>query len=163
MRKLYIRQKVFKLTDHYPITDDAGNTVYKVDQNFRWIGFHVELSRPDGSRIFTIERELLTLLPRFNVTFADGRVLTFKKEFTFFKMAIDILPHDFGLSIRGKFWAHDFDLLLGNEVIGHIEKAYLTFGDVYELTVFDPAYEEVLIASMITVDAILDAAQQNNH
>ena len=38
MRQLYAAQKIFKITDHYVVTDEGGYTVYQVDENYRVLG-----------------------------------------------------------------------------------------------------------------------------
>ncbi len=47
MKSLYIQQKFFKILDHYPpITDENGQTIYQVDQEFNPIGHTVHVSAP---------------------------------------------------------------------------------------------------------------------
>ena len=45
MYELYIKQKVFKITDHYEVMDSNQNPVYRVDQDFRLVGNTVHVSR----------------------------------------------------------------------------------------------------------------------
>jgi uncharacterized protein YxjI len=51
MRQLYIRQKVFKITDHYPVIDSYNNTVYLVDEEFKFWGKTIHVTKPDGSHV----------------------------------------------------------------------------------------------------------------
>lgn len=162
MRQLYIRQKVFKITDKYPITDGEGRIFYHVDQDFRLIGHTVHVFRADGSRLFTIDRQLFKLLPQYVVSFEDGNSITLKSRFTFFRRAIDIDPDRLGLRLEGDFIDHNFSVYRGSQLIGSIHKAWLSWGDNYELRIFEETYEALFIAIVIAVDRLIDEAQSNN-
>lgn len=162
MSKLYIQQKVFKLLDHYPVTDENEQVVYQVDQEFRWFGHAVKVSDAQGQALFTIERELLTLLPRFKVQFSEGRSLSIKSRFSLFRHDIDIDPEDLGLNLLGNFTSHEFSLSQRGRAIGSIKKAWFSWGDAYELTVEDESLEMLFVAVVIAVDSLLDAASRRN-
>lgn len=64
MKKLYIKQKVFKLTDHYPVLNENQEKVYQVDQDFKLIGNRVHVSDSQGNEIFVIDKKIFSLLPQ---------------------------------------------------------------------------------------------------
>lgn len=159
MKQLYIKQKVFKITDHYPITDEEGTPVYQVDEDFRFFKKMFRVTRPDGSPAFSIEKQITFLRPLFAVSFPDGRELEIRSRFTFLKKVIDIGPESEGLILRGDFWNHSFQVLRFERRIGEIRKKWLSWGDSYELDIEDPHYEELFLAVVLAVDAILDAEE----
>lgn len=161
MRTLYMQQKVFKITDHYPITDVTGEIVYRVDQDFKFFGNKVRVSRPDGREIFTVEREVFRFLPRQHVCFTDGREFILQSRFSFARMRIDILPERLDMQVRGDFLSLDYDILRFGKVIAHIRKAFFSLGDRYEIEVQDAADEDLAVACAIAVDHLLDM-QKNN-
>ncbi len=161
MRTLYIKQKVFKITDHYPITDENGNTRYYVDQDFRLIGHTVHVSKADGSRLFTVDRELLRLLPRYVVRFTNGQEITLKSNFTLFRRSIDIYSSRFSLRLEGDFFDLRFAVYNGSNQIGSIKRAWLSWGDAYQLQIYDESFEEIFIAIVIAVDRLIDESQSN--
>lgn len=161
MRELYIQQKVFKITDHYPIVDSEGRICYQVDEDFRFFGHTVHVTRPDGSHLFTVDKEIITWLPRFKVHFSDGRELSLRSRFAFFRKQIDIDPDRLGLRLEGNFWDRDFTVFRGNQILGSIHKGWFTWGDYYELKVIDERYEELFIAVVIAVDCIIDNEKDN--
>lgn len=161
MRELYIQQKVFKITDHYPIVDSAGKVYYQVDEEFRFFGHTVHVTRPDGSHVFTVDKEIITLLPRFVVRFADGQEIKLRSRFSIFRKQIDIDPEHMALRVEGNFWDRDFALYRGTQAIGSIRKGWLTWGDYYELKIDNEYYEELFIAVVLAVDCILDNEKQN--
>lgn len=156
MYKLYIKQKVFKITDHYPVLDESGAEVYQVDQDFKFIGNRVTVTKNDGTKSFVLEKRILTFMPQYDVTFSDGKSFFIKKNFTFFKKEINLFSEDYDLKLIGDFLDLSFDVENHGEFVGHIEKKFLSWGDTYEITVYDKAFEEELLALMIVLDAIKD-------
>lgn len=159
MRNLYIQQKVFKIMDHYPIRDEADNIVYQVDQEFQLIGKTVHVSDVTGNRLFTVRREILTLLPRFVVELADGRELLLQSKLSFFYKVIEVEPTDFGITIEGDFFSKEFEVLRDGNPIGRISRKWLSFGDKFAIEVLDEEQEELFVAIMIALDSIIDAEQ----
>lgn len=156
MYKLYIKQKVFKITDHYPVLNEAGEEVYQVDQDFKLIGKRIMAAKKDGSKSFVLEKKLFKIPPQYEVVFSDGKSLLIKQNFSLFKKDIDLISSDYNLELRGNFWDLNFDVKNQGKVVGHIDKAWLSWGDTYEITVFDQAFEEELLALFIALDAIKD-------
>ena len=162
MKQLFIKQKVFKITDHYPITDSNGSVHYYVDQDFRFIGHTVHVTRADGSPVFTVDREIFRLLPRYQVHFADGNSIRLQSHFSFLFRRISIAPESANLRLEGDFFDYNFQVYQGNNSIGNIRKVWLTWGDTYELTIYDERFEELFIAVVIAVDRLKDEAESNN-
>lgn len=115
MKTLYAKQKVFKIEDHYPIMDENGEAVYQVDQNFKFFGYEVHVSRADGTPVFVITQELLKFLPTFHVDFENGEHMTIKSRISFLKKKIDVDYSGKNLSITGDVWDWDFALREGRE------------------------------------------------
>ncbi|MDO4604934.1 MAG: LURP-one-related family protein [Helcococcus sp.] len=162
MHKLYLQQKIFKITDHYEVYDDSGNAVYQVDQDFKFIGNTVHVRKFDGTKGFVIDRKILTLLPRYIITFDDGKVLRVKQNLTFFKKSIDLISDDYDLNLRGNFLDMDFEIFERNRVVGRIYKKYFTFRDIFVLEIIEDEYEDEILALTIVVDEIKDIEAANN-
>lgn len=156
MYNLYIKQKVFKITDHYEVFNENSKPVYQVDQDFKLIGNTIKVKKLDGSKSFVINREIFTLLPVYNVNFSDGKEFQIKKNFTFFKKSIDVISSDYELNLSGNFWDLNFDVSDGGRHVGSIKKEFLSWGDTFTISVYDETYEEELLALLIAVDDILD-------
>ena len=159
MYKLYIKQKVFKITDHYEVLDEKGNAAYYVDQDFKLIGNTVRVRKVDNSQSFVIDKEIFTFMPRFTISFNDGKIIRIKQNFTFFRKDIDLISDDYDLKLVGNFWDLDFEVYDGGNIVGYITKEFLTLGDTYIIEVVNPEYEEELLSLLIAVDYIKDAQQ----
>ncbi len=156
MRQLFIKQKVFKITDHYPVTDADGNAVYFVDEEFRFFGKKLHVTRADGRHVFTIDRELFHFLYHFVATFYDGKQITLRSQFRFFTIGIDVISKDYNLTLEGDFFSLNFSVFSNRIKVGHIYKEWLAWGDTFVIDVIDPEFEEELLALMIMVDFIKD-------
>lgn len=160
MKKLYIQQKVFKITDHYPVIDENQTPIYYVDEEFHFFEKTHHVSDATGNHIFTIKKEVFTLLPNFNIEFHDGNVIHLESKFTFFGKHIEVLPLSYDIRIEGEVFCFNFNIIQGNTVIGKIHRAFLNFGDAFEIEIFDEKYQAMIVAIMIAVDNIIDQAQK---
>lgn len=104
MKKLYIKQAVFKITDHYDIYDENEEIVYHVDQDFRIIGNTVHVFDANDREIFVIDRVIFSLLPKFVIHFFDERRdITIQSKLSLFLRQMEIDPKHLCLHLRATF------------------------------------------------------------
>ncbi|WP_029332134.1 LURP-one-related/scramblase family protein [Exiguobacterium oxidotolerans] len=151
MHTLYMKQKVFSLRGRFSIQDQQEQDVYLVEGSFMQIPKTFSISSVDGEEVALITKKVFSLLPKFFVE-VDGETLTIEKSFTFFKDRYTIDAAD--LEIDGDWWDMDFQIKRHGEVVGSVEKKWFTFGDSYEIQVFDPDVEKVLIALVVAIDCV---------
>lgn len=162
MKNYYFKENLFKITDHYPILDDDGREVYYVDQYFKLIGYDVKISDIDGIEILKIEKELFSLLQKFNVNFSDGKFMRVESKISFLVRTIDIDYEGEKLRLEGAFPDLNFNIFKEDELIGEIEKTFFALADTYKLTVHNEKYTEVLLALTLCVNNIKDTAKKRN-
>ena len=162
MKNYYFKENLFKITDHYPILDDDGREVYYVDQDFTLIGYDVKISAIDGNEILKIEKELFSLLQKFNVNFSDGKFMKVESKISFLVRKIGIDYNGESLRLEGQFPDLNFEIYKGDKVIGEIEKTFFSLADTYRLTVYDEDYTESLLALTLCVNNIKDTAAKRN-
>ncbi len=162
MKNLYIKQKVFKITDHYPVLDEEEKVHYYVDEDFRFFGLSVHISDPKGTVLCHIEKKIIALLPTFYLHFSNGLELEMRSRFTFLRQVIDVGPSRLGMTIEGNIMDHDFSVFMGNRKIGHIHKKFLSWGDTYHLEIEEEEYELLFIAMVVAVDHIIDERQSSS-
>ena len=151
MHTLYMKQKVFSLRGRFSIQDQQEQDVYLVEGSFMQIPKTFSISSVDGEEVAVITKKVFSLLPKFFVE-VDGETLTIEKSFTFFKDRYTIDAAD--LEIDGDWWDMDFQIKRHGEVVGSVEKKWFTFGDSYEIQVFSPDVEKVLIALVVAIDCV---------
>jgi len=161
MSTLYVKQKVFKITDHYRIFDENQTPVYQVDQDFKLVGNTVHVSNLHGQEIFVVNKIVFTLLPKYEVKFSDGREVLLQSRLALLRKKIDVLPEDMGILLEGNVFDYDFTISKYGNMIGRIRKEILAWGDTYEITVYDERYQDLVVALMIAVDCIKDS-QRNS-
>ncbi len=161
MKTLYIKQKVFKITDHYPILDEQQRTVYEVNQDLKFFGNTVHVSDANGIERFVVDKEIFTFLPRFVVRFSSGQEVILRSRMEFFKKKIDIEQDGPALYLEGDWLDFDFTVYRDSEAIGKISREFLAWGDTYQMAIYEPQYEELVVALTIAVDCIKDDQQRN--
>lgn len=161
MKKLYIKQKVFKITDHYPILDENEEVIYYVDEDFTWVGLKVHVSDKNHNELFVIEKELFHLLPEFNINFKNGETIKLKSRFTIFTRAIDVLYSKMNIEIEGDFFSHNFVIKADNNELGRMVRKLLSFGDCFEIEVYDEEHMDLIVAMMIAMDYLIDQSQKS--
>lgn len=159
MKILRIQQKVFKITDHYPIMDENDHVVYRVDQEFHFFKTVLHISGAQGEHLFTISRTVFSFLPRFEIEFASGGRLLLQSRLRLLKKQIDVLPESSGIVVEGDFFSKSFSVSRHGEVIGRIDRKLFSIADRFQIEVYDEEYQDLFVAVMIAVDAILDSEQ----
>lgn len=158
--KLYMKQKVFSWTDKFHIADESGNSRYYVEgELFSW-GKKLHIYNHAGQEVAFIRQKVMSWLPRYFVEINGSIVATIVKEFTFFRPSYHVegLPWQ----LEGDFWAHDYVLYDGRQEIMRLSKAWFTWGDSYELAIFNPQNEILCLSVALAVDCAVAQEQSNN-
>ncbi|QNR19633.1 hypothetical protein HNY42_01070 [Exiguobacterium sp. Helios] len=159
MHTLYMKQKVFSLRGRFSIQDQQEQDVYLVEGSFMKLPKTFSISTVDGEEVAVITKKMLSLLPKFFIE-VDGETLTIEKSFTFFKDRYTIDAAD--LEIDGDWLDMDFEIKRHGEVVGSVEKKWFTFGDSYEIQVFDPDIEKILIALVVAIDCVKEDEESSS-
>lgn len=160
MRQLYAAQKIFKITDHYFVTDEGGYTVYQVDENYRVLGKNMNVTNVETGVQFMLERQL-GLGTVFNVGFSTGDQLYMRKRFKLAGLNIEAYLNQTPLQIGGSFWEGNFEIVLEGGIVAAIHKPRFKMRDKYQITVYDQRFQDVAIAVLIVVDCLSDQRQKN--
>lgn len=154
--KLYLKQKVFKFLDHYDVYDEEQNVIFTVNQKFRFLGFHADVIAKEGFSSFEIDKEVFRFLPKYILTFEDGEQIILNFRFSLLQRKIDVETTFGNLFVRGNYWDLDFDVLKEQEVIATISKKWLSWGDTYEIDVYNEKYASEVLGIVIAIDSQKD-------
>lgn len=158
--KLYMKQKVFSWTDRFHVVDEQGNPRYDVEgELFSW-GKKLHIYDSSGQETAFIRQKVMSWLPRYFVEIDGAVVATVVKEFTFFRPSyyVEGLPWQ----MEGDFWAHEYVMYDDRQEVMHMSKAWFTWGDSYELEIFDPRNELLCLSVALAVDCAVAQAQNSN-
>lgn len=152
MNTLYMKQKVFSLRGRFAIQDEHQQDRYVIEGSFMQIPKTFTISDVSGQAITTITKKTFSLLPTFYVEVDGQGPMTIYKEFTFFrpKYTIDAA----GIEVDGNWWDMDFHVTRDGEMIGRVQKKWLTWGDTYEIEVLDDTMEHLLISIVVAIDCV---------
>ncbi len=162
MKNYYFKEKFFKITDHYAILDENGNDAYFVDQVFKLLGYSSTISDVNRNPILEIDKEVFSLLQKFNVNFYDNRYMRVESKISFLTRKIDINYEGEVFNLKGKILDMNFEIFKGDYLIGEIEKTFFSMTDTYRLTVHDENYTEALLALTLCLNNIKDTDRANS-
>lgn len=163
MQVYYFKEKLFKITDHYPVLDQDGKEAYYIDQDFKFVGYKVHIQNlRTGARIL-VEQKILNLLPTYEVRFEDGSIMEVKSKIALLGRKIDATYKGEVLNLRGNIWDLNFDIYKDQRLIGSLDKKILALSDQFALRVEDMAYADLLVALTLCINNIKDRAKANNN
>ena len=158
--KLFIKEKVFSLSDKFFVMDEYGEEKYIVEgEIFSW-GKKLHVYDRQGAEVAFIKQELFTFLPRFTVYAGGVEIAQVKREFSLFFPRYTI--EGLGWEIEGSFWEHDYQITRQGSPIVTIQKEWMTWGDSYMLDIANPADEIIALAVVLTIDCVQEMQQNNN-
>ncbi len=151
--KLYVRQKVFSWGDKFTVKDASGADRYRVEGEIFSFGKKLHVYDMQGREVALIKQELWSWLPKYYVFCNQRQIAEIRKEFTFFlpKYSIDGM----GWEINGDYMAHDYQITKNGQRIVYISKAWLSWGDAYELNITDPRDELTALSVVLAIDCVL--------
>lgn len=156
--KLLFKQRFFSWFDSYDVYYENGDVAYTVKGELSW-GKRLQIYDAAGSHVGTVEQQILTFLPKFDLYRGEDLFSTLCKEFTFFtpRYYFDGGPE---WEIEGEFFCWDYTLTdQQGDTVATISKELWNWTDTYSITVYD---EENALTALMAVIAI-DAVQENNN
>lgn len=152
MQQLYMKQKVFSIGEKFTVTDDQESPIYYVEGSFMQIPKTFEIYDQNGDNVCTITKKVFSLLPKFFVDIEGQPTITIIKEFTLFKPRYTIDSGD--ISVTGDWWDMDFEVSEAGSSIAQINKKWFSWGDTYEITVFDDDKRDLIVSLVVAIDRV---------
>lgn len=156
--KLYIKQKVFSFKDKFNVYDERGEIKYTAEGEIFTLGKKLHITDINGREVIFIRQRLLTFLPKYEISLMGNEPVEIVKNFTLFRHEYTIPSWD--ITIKGDFFAHEYEVMRHGEEIAHLSKEWFTWGDTYAINIADPGDELMALASILVVDCCMEA--QNN-
>ena len=153
--KLYMKQKVFSWGDKFTVKDANGADRYYVQGEVFTFGKKLHIYDMLGNEVAFVKQEVFSWLPRYYVFRNQRQVAEIKKEFTMFLPKYTIAG--LGWEVEGHFMEHDYQIIENGRPIVSIAKAWLSWGDSYELDIAPSCDEVSALAVVLAVDCVLDS------
>ena len=161
MVKLYIQQKVFSIGDRYNIVNETGQPVFSVKSEIFTFGAKIHLYDVTGAELYYIQQKLFKFLPEYHIYNGDSQCAVIKKEFSFLKPRLNITSQFGDFTFEGNLFAMDFEILNNGNLAGELHKKWLSWGDSYELAVYDDNNAPFFCALAIAIDNCLHNENKN--
>ena len=159
--KLFIKQKVFSFKDKFNIFDERGEIKYTATGEIFTLGKKLHVTDAAGNEVIFIRQRLITFLPKYEITLGTGDAVEIVKKITFLRHEYAIPQWD--ITIKGDFFAHEYEVYKGNEKIAHLSKEWFTFGDAYAIDIPDPRDELTALAAILVVDCCMEVQRNANN
>ena len=149
--KLYIKQRVFSWRDRFAVKDEFENDRWFAQGEVFTLGRKLHVYNAVGAEVAFIRQKLLSFLPRYYIEIG-GNEFEFVKELTFLRPRYTIRNLDW--TVDGNFFEHDYAVTDSRGDVMRISKAWLTWGDFYELDISDPQNELLCLCVALAIDCI---------
>ncbi|UXH46453.1 LURP-one-related family protein [Rossellomorea vietnamensis] len=159
MKELYIKQKVFSLSEKFTVKDQDEKDVYYVEGSFMKVPKTFTIMNQDRDEVALITKKVLSFLPTFFVEVNGEEVVTIKKELSFLKAKYSIDAE--GIEVEGSWMDMNFKVLHQGRVVGEVGKEWFSWGDSYRVQILEEEMETVILALVIAIDCV-KADQANN-
>ena len=156
MKKLYVKQKLFSWKEQFTVKNEAEEDCYFVEGDAIVVGGKkLHIKDMYGNEIAMIKQKLLSFRPKFFVFMNGEQVAEIVKKFSLLKSKYVIEGP--GWEVKGSILDHDYTITDRGEEIVRLHKAWLSWGDSYELDISDRADETMALAVVLAIDCVLEA------
>ena len=154
MKTFLVKQKFRLGGERFAIKDDRGRNrlsgrgiiFFKIPKTFT-------IYDATGEQVSQISKEILTLLPRFEIQLRDGSSFVIRKKLTFWRDKYEF--DNLGLRIEGNIWDLNFKLLDDrDQLIAEIKKELFHLTSTYNVTVLEDAYADLVISLCVAIDYV---------
>ncbi|GAB2557871.1 LURP-one-related/scramblase family protein [Gracilibacillus alcaliphilus] len=152
MNQLYIKQKVFSLSEKFTIKNQSEEDAYYVEGSFMRIPKTFSIMNQQREEVALITKKVFSFLPVFLVEVDGQEVLKIKKEFSLFKPRYTIDAA--GIEVRGNWLNMNFQVYQHGEEVGEVSKEWFTWGDSYKVQVWKDEMETIMIALVVAIDCV---------
>lgn len=150
MRMLF-QQRLFSWFDSYDIYGENGETLFTVEGKLAW-GHCLHILDAAGHHIATVQQQVLTFLPRFDLYIGEEKIGTITKQFTLFKpcFTLDCM----GWQVIGDWLEWDYTIVgPDGRQVAAVGKELLRMTDTYVIDVVEPSKALGALMVALAIDA----------
>lgn len=159
--ELYLKQHIFSWGDKFTVYNPDGSDRYHVRGEVFSLGKKLHIYDLLGGEIAFIQQKLLTFLPKYYIAVNGNNIAEVVKQFTFLRHEYTV--NGLGWRVEGDFWAHEYTVMNGDDVIASVSKQWFTLGDAYEVSIANDADELNALCVVLAIDACMAAANSSSN
>ena len=149
--KLYIKQRVFSLGDKYNIYNEGQQLIYHVKSQLFSFGAKLFLMNERDEEQYFIKQKITFFLKRYEIYKGNLLCASIEQKLGFFKSQITINSTYGDFEVIGNLWGLDYEIQKDGVYFGAVHKAFLSWGDSYELDIpeeTDPAFFAAVVVAI---------------
>lgn len=150
--KLYMKQKVISWGDKFTVTDESGEVLYTVEGEVPSFGHKLHIYDHQHDEVAFIHQKLLSLLGRYFVTVNGQEAAEVVKEISIMHPKYSVKGPDW--EAAGDVMGHNYEIKKGGETVAAVHWKWMSWGDSYEIDVSNDADEVLVLAVVLTIDAV---------
>ena len=149
--RLYVKQRVFSLTDSFCVYGANEEAVFTVKGEFLSFGKRLHIYDQCGQECALVSQRVFSFLPRYQILRQGALAAEVSKEWTFFRQEYAVSGP--GWVVNGDFFAHEYAISRGEKTVARISKAWLSWGDTYEIHIAEDTDPVLALAVVLVIDA----------
>lgn len=159
--KYYIKQKVFSFKDKFNITDENESLKYQVKGKMISITNKLQMLDANEGVVYTSKRRLFRIFAKYVISEHDGgEVAVIKRKFGFRpKFNLSVLGEE--LTVDGSLFQHSFGIYNKGEMVASISKKIISWGDTYEIEIFEEEKTQLYLFVVIILDQVLHEGKKS--
>ena len=158
--KLYIKQRVFSFNDKYDIYDMDQNVVYNVEGEMFTINAKMHLKDPFGRELYFIKKRFTFFMAQYEIYKDGSQCAAITQQFSILSRKLNVRSIYGRFEISGNCLGMDYDVLKDGQYFGSIHKKWLSWGDSYEIDIFNQQDAPFMCALVVAIDNCMH--NQNN-
>ncbi len=160
---LYMDAKGLSLLNYkFDIRDAAGNLRYRAATvTESMLTYNARVYYPNDSEAMIIhqQKKMTFASMNFDIFAPNGALVTEVIQKIHFATS-EFQLTQLGLVVTGDFSSTNFTFKRGNQVVCNVHKKVLSWGDCYEVEYFDPALEQILLATIMVIQMVIAASRR---
>ncbi|CAL6091801.1 LURP-one-related_family protein [Hexamita inflata] len=140
-QKFYMQEKVFGILTEFFIKNEQGQDCFIVSSKlFSLAQKHSSLDAHSRVELLSVENKLFSWSPIFYVNQNDEQIFMIQEECSCMSQELSITGIK-NWKVLGDFFEHDFQIFENGQVVAIITKAWYSWGDSYQIEVYDTQSE----------------------
>lgn len=159
--KLYMEEKLeLSLKDRYTLFTADHEPAYFIEGNVMDTAY--KIMDAQENEIMVVKKKLIAVMPEYNVFEGKKEIASFKKKLKLTKTEIAGKANGKELTIKGDMLAYNFDILLGDETIGTVDKEATFWANCYRIESFSKSNVNLIVAIAAIVEALKKAEERSS-
>jgi len=159
-----IREKFFRITEDSVIRNEEGAPIYQVKGKLFSLHHTLVLSDLAGNELATVEKQLISIAPKFHITRHGVEAATVRKKLIspfVDRFTVDI-PGPDDLHVTGSIFQHNFTIERSGSVVATVSKQWVALTDTYGVETAPGEDDILILAVVLAIDLTEDAEKKTD-